>query len=261
VTELFVFYQAHLPDPPDQKIHFVPLRPRDISSVIVETAAQHASQTNSRRRAQSHISSLSLRSAIEANALASTSVTTAAAIAAVLAFDVRNAMATMPADKVRLLTVIEGSGDSIDEFNKWIREMVSKKLDEARNEGEARAQLVRQFERESRANRRSLSFGHIPLGAFSTERLSIGSSGQTETRPKRWRGRVAVFSSPTQSPQLSFSDPTAGLDGSGSGRSNATVSKRRSGSGGADGTELALSLGVGLDGQSTEVAALADITE
>lgn len=39
----------------------------------------------------------------------------------VSAFDVRRAQATKADDKARLLAVIEGSGEGIDAFNRWVR--------------------------------------------------------------------------------------------------------------------------------------------
>jgi hypothetical protein len=46
-------------------------------------------------------------------------------------FDVRQARTALASDKVRLLALIEGSADSLDDFSRWTREMVAHKLAEA----------------------------------------------------------------------------------------------------------------------------------
>jgi hypothetical protein len=43
-------------------------------------------------------------------------------------FDVRKADATLPTDKVHLLSIIDGTGDSIDAFNEWTRTLIKTKL-------------------------------------------------------------------------------------------------------------------------------------
>jgi hypothetical protein len=58
-------------------------------------------------------------------------------------FDVRKAEATSPTDKVRLLAIIDGTGDSIDAFNEWTRALIETKLTDVLTAGLKRIEKAR----------------------------------------------------------------------------------------------------------------------
>jgi hypothetical protein len=220
VAELFVFYQTHLPDPPERKIHFVPLRepagaaaagvdssrvdappPLDAAALVGSSAAATGGAgsplsgglTVPQRvgRGPRALSQMWVAGTVDpaadepshSSSRANAHIT--GAIAAAQHFDVLAATTAVPADKARLLAVIEGSGDSIIAFNKWTRETVSKKLSEVRDEEATRTRLAHQLEREVREHARrtrsvrQLSLGNVPLGArFARRPLDAEPSGE-----------------------------------------------------------------------------------
>ena len=115
VVELFTFYQAHLPTPPESKITLITLntpwggRPTSSQVGVTHGEATPGAPTGGE------------------NALQQARL---AALGAARDFDVRCAIAALACDEERLLAVIEGCGDGGDDFSKWIRSLVGAKLKE-----------------------------------------------------------------------------------------------------------------------------------
>ncbi|KAG8465492.1 hypothetical protein KFE25_002799 [Diacronema lutheri] len=109
VVELFVFYQTHLPEPPEGRTHFVTLRDRSADA----RSPPSPGAPDERGRA-----------------LREVEATRCTVLSAARQFDVREASATLADDQARLLAVIEGSGEGFDEFNAWTRSLVIRKVEE-----------------------------------------------------------------------------------------------------------------------------------
>lgn len=119
VVELFVFFHAHLPAPPAEKIEIV----------LLDTPWETTNGPAPPWRRNSRVSPAVLRTACNTSGASSARAASAlAALAQAEKFDQRNALAALPFDEERLRAVIEGSSEAPEHFNRWIRALVVEKL-------------------------------------------------------------------------------------------------------------------------------------
>lgn len=130
IVELFIFFQAHLPAPPSERIRFL-----TIDAPWPTNAAASAEARRETRASWGPSEPPPSEGGTRGDATGEWRAEDAtraqlAALAEAEAFDVRRARATVVSDEERLLAVIEGSGEAVEHFSRWIRELVVAKLRE-----------------------------------------------------------------------------------------------------------------------------------
>lgn len=108
--ELFVFFHAHLPAPPAEKIEFLTL----------DTLWAESSIPVRPWRRDDRVGPTALRPQLAA--------ADSGAVHAAESFDLRAASETLARDEERLSALIEGCSEAPEHFNRWIRALVLSKL-------------------------------------------------------------------------------------------------------------------------------------